>query len=118
MITMGLATLLNIPNTLELIAQFASANQDSHVKITAAIRANSKFGQTIPVYPLDPIPPTENGLMVWGLNHQNWHNNQNLILGVQGQDISLFPRTDEEMAAWIQDHFIEHYLAETMLGVT
>lgn len=115
---MGLANLLNIPNSPELIAQFGFANQDSHFKIATAIRANAKFGQNIPVYPLDPIPPTENGLMIWGLNHQNWHNNQNQILSISGQDISQFPRNEEEMAAWIQDHFIEHYLAETMLGVT
>ena len=116
---MALANLLNLPTSLELIAQFSFSNQNSHVKIAEAIRANRKYGQEVPIYPLDPIPPFENGRLVWGLNHQNAHNIQNQILHIQGQDItSVDFQNDEQLAAWIQQHFIEHYLAEIMLGVT
>ena len=116
---MALATLLNLPTSPELVAQFSFANQDSHVKIAAAIRENQKYRQNIPIYPLDPIPPFAAGRLVWGLNHQNAHNTQNQILRIQGQDItSVDFQNDEQLAAWIQQHFIEHYLAETMLGVT
>jgi hypothetical protein len=115
---LALAVLLNLPTTPELVAQFSFANQDSHVKINAAIQANPKFGQILPVYPLDPIPPFQNGRITWGLSHQNAHDNQNQVLGIQGQDITAWPENEEQMAAYIQQHFIEHYLAETMLGVT
>ena len=115
---MGLATLLNLPTTQELIAQFSFANQDSHRKINAAIRASAKFGQVLPEYPLDPIPLFQNGLIVWSLNHQNAHNNQNQVLGIAGQDLTVnFAESEEQLFAFIQDHFIEHYQAETMLGV-
>lgn len=114
---MGLATLLNLPTTPELITQFSFANADSHQKIAAALQA--KMTIIIPVYPLDPIPPTQEGLLDWGLNHQNAHNAQNEPLGIQGDDITAIDfKNEEQLAAWVQQHFIEHYLAETKLGVT
>jgi len=114
---MGLAVLLNLPVTPELITQFSFSNQDSHQKIADAILR--KFNMTIPIYPLDPIPPTKEGLLTWGLNHQSAHNAQNEILGIQGQDISEVDfKSEGELASWIQEHFIEHYLAETQLQVT
>jgi hypothetical protein len=114
---MGLANLLNLPVTPELINAFSFANQDSHQKIAAAIL--KKFDKTVPLYPLDPIPPTQEGLLDWGLNHQAAHSAQNDILNIQGQDISEVNfENEEQLASWIQEHFVEHYLAETQLGVT
>ena len=115
---MGLATLLNLPTTPELLTQFSFANQDSHRKIAAAAFAQ-KNGVVLPVYPVDPIPLFGGGIQVFGYNHQVMHDAMDALLGIQGQDLTgLNFENEAQLSAWIQQHFIEHYQAETMLGVT
>jgi hypothetical protein len=113
---MGLATLANLPVTPELVAQFAFANMDSHRKIAGAVFA--AMGQIIPLYPLDPIPLFPGGLLTWARNHQSTHDVQNAILGIRGDDLTSVDFTNEEqLSAWIFEHFAEHYAAETQLGI-
>lgn len=115
---MGLAVLLNLPVNQELIDQFSFANQDSHRKIAAVVFRNMN-GMVIPQFALDPIPIFPGGLLTWGLNHQATHNVQNQILGIPGDDLTSIEFSNEaELSSWIQQHFIEHYLAETRLGIT
>jgi hypothetical protein len=90
---------------------------DSHRRINAAI-FQQKSGQIVPEYVLDPIPTTQNGLLDWGLNHQAMHATMDQILNVQGQDLTTVDfRNIDELSSWIQQHFVEHYLAETQLGI-
>jgi hypothetical protein len=115
---MSLATLLNLPTTNHLIQQFSFANQDSHRKIADAVFAQMK-GMVIPVFAVDPIPLFPGGLLDWSLSHQAMHNVQNEILGIQGEDLTSLDFQDEaQLSSWILQHFNEHYLAESKLGVT
>jgi hypothetical protein len=115
---MALANLLNLPRDRALIGVFSFSNQDSHRKIAAAVFAQMK-GMIIPQYVLDPIPLYAGGLLTWGLNHQATHNVQNEILGIQGEDLTSLDFQDEaQLSSWILQHFNEHYLAESKLGVT
>lgn len=112
---MALATLFNIPKTRQDWLEFSFSNQDSHNKIAIAIF--QKYGISIQGYPLDPIPWFE--LQTWARNHQQWHNDQNAILGIGGADLTIgnLDRQDE-IANFIRLHGNEHLLAETQLGVT
>ena len=114
---MGLATLLNLPINHELIDKFSFENQDSHRRIAAAVFTQMN-GIVLPIFVVDPIPAVPGGLLDWGLNHQAMHNAQNQILGIPGEDLTGLDFSDEaQLSSWIQQHFIEHYLAETKLGV-
>jgi hypothetical protein len=115
---MALANLLNLPVTTELLAQFSWSNMDSHRRINAAI-FRQKNGLVIPEFVLDPIPLLdENGLLVWGLNHQAMHATMDQANDVQGEDLSAPNfRNISELSSWMQQHFVEHYLNETKLGI-
>jgi hypothetical protein len=118
---MAIGTLFALPGSAEDWLQFSFANADSHIKIAAAIQ--KKYGMLIPTYPLDPIPWEDFQRLianpVWLYNHQNSHNAQDGILGIQGADYTTgdLSRRDE-LDNFIRLHGNEHLLAETMLGVT
>jgi hypothetical protein len=118
---MAIGTLFSLPTSVEDWTQFSFANADSHIKIAAAIQ--KKYGTLIATYPLDPIPwldfdqKTINP--VWLYNHQQAHDAQDGILGIQGADYTVgdLNRRDE-LDNFIRLHGNEHLLAETSLGVT
>lgn len=115
---MGLATLANLPTNEELLQQFSFANMDSHRKISDTI-FRTMSGMILPIFPLDPIPLYPGGLSVWARNHQSIHDQQNLILGIRGDDLTSVDFRDEnQLAEWILQHFNEHYLAENQLRIT
>lgn len=112
---MALGTLFNIPRSQSDWLQFSFANADSHIKIAAAIQR--KFGRLIPTFPLDPIPWFD--FQTWAYNHQQAHNFQDGILGIQGADYTVGDlNRQDELANFILLHGNEHQIAETMLGVT
>lgn len=111
---MALPTLLNQPQSLDDLSVFSFENNNSHVKIADGIRALAQV--TLPFYVLDPIPEKEIG--TWLYNHQAAHNAQNAILGITGNDLTDvdFNKPDQ-LAAWIANHFDEHYQAHQILGL-
>jgi hypothetical protein len=118
---MAIGTLFSLPNTAEDWLQFSFANADSHIKIAAAIQ--KKYGRLIPTFPLDPVPWLDFDRRiinpVWLYNHQQAHDLQDGILGIQGADYTAgdLNRRDE-LDNFTRLHGNEHLLAETMLGVT
>ena len=109
-----LATLANVPTDDRLMAYFSFANADEHIRINQAILATT--GVQLPSYVLDPIPSFD--FANWLRRHQDAHNRQNAVLGISGQDLSeLDQKNAEQMAAWTQLHFQEHYLASQTLGI-
>mgnify|MGYP001615227794 CR=1 FL=1 len=108
--------MLDLPTTPERLAQFSFSNQDSHFRITAAIFRQQK--KSILVFPVDPIPSAGQARQAWARAHQSWHNSQNAVLGIQGDDLTEVDFADmERLQSWIQQHFIEHYQAEAQLGI-
>lgn len=112
---MSLATLFNVPNANDstTFSEFSFSNMDQHIIVTNAISAQKEI--RIPLYPLDPMPFFDMG--VWLRNHQQWHNNINGILGVNGFDLtSVDFNNQEEAESWTRNHASEHQQWSNILG--
>jgi len=110
----GLASLYNVPSTDEERAQWAFAHMAHHRDISRRIYLLVKVA--LPEYILDPIDPNDPG--EWEYQHQIMHDNQNEILGIQGQDLTGIDWSNRNlMAAWIQLNSSEHYQASNILGI-
>ena len=71
----------------------------------------------LPEYILDPIDPNDTG--TWEYQHQLMHDNQNSILGIQGQDLTGVDwKNPEVLTAWVFLNSSEHYQAaeELLIG--
>lgn len=114
---MALAALLNIPGTAEELAQWSFAHAAHHLDIINAIYHAS--GLVMPQYILDPFNPKDpNSVESWTYLHQQMHQNQNLVLGIEGQDLTEVDWQDPGLlAGWIQANFAEHLEASKILGV-
>jgi hypothetical protein len=110
----GLASLANVPSTNEERAQWAFAHMAHHRDISARIYLLVKLA--LPEYILDPINPDDSG--DWEYQHQVMHDNQNQILGINGQDLTGVDWKDQRLlAGWIQLNFSEHYQASQILEI-
>ena len=109
---MSLAAIANVPSTLEELNAWSFAHMAHHRDIIA--RIYQLQGLVLPEYSLDPIDPLNP--TVWEYSHQAMHNDQNTVLGIQGNDLSSINWQDEnELAAWIFLNFNEHYQAGAIL---
>lgn len=111
---MSLAPLFNVIRTPEDLNIFSFHNFDSHNRIAIGIYA--KYGINIQTFPLDPFVLNDPVVL---RNHQQAHDAQNGILGINGADFTSidFSREDE-VANFVQLHGNEHRLAEDKLGIT
>ena len=108
-----LANLANVPHNQIDLLQFSFANNDDHLRIIAAIFKQGNI--LLPTYILDPIPTADIG--AWLYVHQTVHNQMNSVLSIDGSDLTSvdFGKQDE-LAAWIWQHYREHYQANQTLG--
>lgn len=112
---MGLATLYNIPSTLNEMNIFSFNNLAEHMKIASAI--SSKYNISVPVFVLDPIPLQDMG--VWLAQHQSLHNIMNEVLGTASNDLEDVDfRNKDQLSEWIWLHAQEHFAAAATLGLT
>lgn len=110
---MALAPLFSFIRTPEDWSIFSFHNFDSHNRIAIAI--NAKYGINILTFPIDPFVLNDPNVL---RNHQQAHNLQNGILGINGADFTEFDFTrEDELANFIQLHGNEHRLAEDKLGI-
>jgi hypothetical protein len=110
----GIASLFNVPSTDEERAQWAFAHMAHHRDINLRIYTLVKVA--LPEYVLDPIDP--NNVGTWEYQHQLMHDNQNQILGIDGQDLTgLDWKNENELAAWVQLNSSEHLQASDILGI-
>jgi len=110
----GLADLYNVPGTDEERAQWSFAHTAHHRDINRRIYKLIKIA--IPEYILDPINPKDSG--EWEYLHQLMHDNQNALLGIQGQDLTGLDWNDQRLlAAWIWLNSSEHYQASNILEI-
>lgn len=109
-----IAALFNIPTDEITMSRFSFHNRDAHELATDAIFRNT--GVTLPLYPIDPIPPDD--FPGWLYTHQSMHNSINAALGLTGNDLTdMDPRQLDQLANWIQLHAAEHVTWGNMLGI-
>lgn len=112
---MPLADLIVPPSRPDLLNLFSFANQDQHRLINAAIF--QKNGMTLAEYVLDPIAGRE--FEEWLDLHQQMHNNQNAVLGIQGYNLSDVNWKDvSQLEEWTAMHYQEHNAAALILGIS
>lgn len=110
----GLADLANVPSNDQERSQWAFAHMAHHRDINAKIYLLVKLA--LPEYILDPIVIDDTG--TWEYQHQLMHDNQNQILGIQGQDLTGIDwKNQNELAGWIFLDFSEHYQASAILEI-
>ncbi len=110
----GLAGIFNVPTTDEERAQWAFTHAAHHRDINARIYLLIKVA--LPEYILDPVNPDNAG--EWEYQHQLMHDDQNTILGIQGQDLTGINWKDQNLlAAWIWLNANEHVQASDILEI-
>ncbi len=110
----GLADLYNVPTTDEERALWSFAHMVHHRDIIRRVYELVKVA--LPEYLLDPIDPNQPGQ--WEDQHQIMHDNQNQLLGIQGQDLSQVDWKDTRLlAGWIWLNAVEHYQAANILRI-
>ena len=110
----GLANIFNVPSTAEELAVWATAHMTHHRDINR--RIYELTGVSLPEFVLDPFDPADTG--VWESQHQIMHTNMDLILNIDGFDLSEVDFTDPEtLPGWITLNANEHYIASNVLGI-
>ena len=110
----GLADLANVPSTDQERAQWSFAHMAHHRDIAQAIYSLVKIA--LPEYILDPVDPNDAGQ--WEYQHQLMHDNQNALLGIDGQDLTGVDwKNPNELAGWIFLNMNEHFQASNILGI-
>ena len=111
---MMLAGLLNIPHTNDDWSWFSYQHRLSHDRIRQAIKA--QLGYDLTDYQIDPMDPNATDQFLQ--NNSQLHGDMNSALhlpGIDLQDVTLSNKN--QLTAWINFHYLEHYYAETKLGV-
>ena len=110
----GLADLYNVPATDEERTQWSFAHMAHHRDINEKIYVLLKLA--LPEYILDPLDPNDTGQ--WEYQHQLMHDNQNEILGIQGQDLTgINWKNQNLLSGWIWLNASEHYQASQILEI-
>jgi hypothetical protein len=110
-----LPILLNTPKTPQEWNEYTFHHRTSHELIIQAIMA--KNGVILPIYPIDPFPPT--APIQWLESNQQYHTDMNGILGLPGSDLEDVNLTEErQLQPWTYLHFLEHQTAENFLGIS
>jgi hypothetical protein len=110
----GLADLYNVPGSDSERAFWTFAHMAHHRDINHAIYLLTKTA--LPEYILDPVDPHDTGQ--WEYQHQTMHDNQNAILGIQGQDLTGIDWNNQNLlAGWVWLNANEHYQAANLLKI-
>ena len=109
-----LAALLNIPHTDSEWAQWSFAHKDSHDRIRAAIK--KQYGANLTDFQIDPMSTDSIDLFLQ--NNSQLHDDMNGTLNLQSINLDIVDLSkDNERDAWINFHYLEHYYAESKLGI-
>ena len=111
---MSLANIWNVPQTTDDLQWWSFSNCALHNQILAAIQRQT--GIILTTYLIDPIVATDYG--GWAYRHQIMHNQQNAVLGIQGNDLTNFdPTNNDVFRGWIELHASEMQQACNLLGI-
>jgi hypothetical protein len=95
---------------------FAFNNRASHDAISRALASRQSNPVTVPDLVLFPIEQTD--FKGWLQRHALTHQQMDAALGSLSSDFSVLDVNDPAaVKRWIASHYLEHYTAETILGV-
>lgn len=110
----GLADLYNVPGSDAERAQWTFAHMAHHRDINRRIYELAQVA--LPEYSLAPADPNDTGQ--WEYQHQVMHDNQNALLGIQGQDLTGIDWKNQNLlAGWIFLNASEHFQASDILEI-
>lgn len=111
----SLASLFNVPGTEEENSVWSFAHMASHRDIIRVIYETG--GVALAEYSLDPIPVTDMG--TWLYQHQQMHNDMNLVLGIRsGLNLTnLEWQDDNARASFVLSNAVEHRMVCNLLGI-
>lgn len=110
----SIADIYNVPTTVQDRALWSFAHIAHHRDINRRIYELVKIA--LPEYIIDPIDPDNPG--EWEYLHQQMHDAQNNILGIQGQDLTDVNWKDQRLlAGWIWLNANEHVQAANILEI-
>jgi hypothetical protein len=121
----SLALLWNLPTSPAEFAEWTFNHQAAHqdinrfVGLKFAPNGSPGTGLTLPSYVLDPLNPDDpNMVLTWAYQHSIMHYNQDLILGIQGYDLTELDWRDTDiMQQWLAQHASEHQQAAQILEI-
>lgn len=109
-----LANLANVPQSDSSLAEWSFAHMAHHRDISRLIL--ERFRIVLPEFILDPMNPQNFG--TFGYQHQILHNDQNSVLGIDGQNLTEVDWNDMgQRTDWIFLNFNEHLKAADILGL-
>jgi hypothetical protein len=80
-------------------------HSQDHLEIVQKIAQTT--GLVLPTYIIDPLEPGD--FKGWALRHQNYHNEANGVLRVDGSDLQTVDfENQEEMESWYWLNYSEH----------
>lgn len=110
-----LTILAEVPRNQDDWDRFAFHNRVSHAMINDAMRAQG-LGD-LPESVLYPIDAADWG--GWLQRHAFLHQDMDRFIGGQSADLSILNDKDEQdVADWINTHWLEHQTAESALGIS
>lgn len=111
---MALASLFNVPSTDTERAQWAFAHMAHHRDINRRLYELTLVA--LPEFILDPINIDDTGS--WEYQHQQMHNDENQLLGIDGFDLTgLDWKNQNELAGWVYLNAQEHRQASDILEI-
>jgi len=112
---MPVADLYNVPSTPEDF-HWWSFNHMAHHRAEVDQLNNANPGLNLPIFILDPVDPNNPGVFLY--QHQQMHNNTEVITGVSGYDLTTVDMRDpEQLAGWIFLNADLHFQEAQILGI-
>ena len=89
-------------------------NWNEHLSIMQAILAQKNI--TLQSYGINPwIPEDKDNILS---RHQQFHNDMNLVMGVQGENLAVLEIDDPQaVKQWVWQHYNEHLGVQTLLKI-
>lgn len=110
----AIASLYNVPATDIERSQWAFAHMAHHRDISRVLYNLTTI--MLPEFILDPININDTGS--WEYQHQQMHDNQNALLGIDGFDLTgLDWKKNNELAGWVFLNAQEHVQAAEILRI-
>ena len=111
---MTLASLLDIPPGDSGFQYYSFAHYQDHLEIVQALLKVKNV--RAPVYVIDPVPL--NDTQGFLLRHQQFHNDMNGTLNLEGTDLQTVNfKNPRDREIWIYQNFREHFAARQALGI-
>lgn len=111
---MSLASVLDIPPGPTGFQEWSWAHWKDHQEIVQGLLSVKNV--RAPIYVIDPVPLGDT--QGWLLRHQEFHDDMNATLKLQGVDLQTVNfKNPRDRSIWIYQNFREHLAARQALGI-